>query len=222
MTDRFGWILLEEVVADALADGLLEVRTAIADDTIDALLTRVFWSLTSTKRDRLKAWLTAHDVPVIDNYPQEQQALPCYALVLQPEQQQQFVGDQSHLTTFPDGSQRVLVAEQWRSTIAVLTVAEHPELVKWLYHLAKWILASRRDTIFRAADLHFTTLLAGQDLGFDPRYLQAGRFVYHRVLTVTAEYPQFDTQRDAAVDVVDVDLAQVAAYSGLAQQVANG
>lgn len=215
MTDRFGWILLEEVVAEALADGLAEVRTAVDDDTIDALLTRVFWSLTSTKRDRLKAWLQAHDIPIIDNYPQEQQQFPCYALILQPEQQQQFVGDQSHVATFPDGSQRVLVAEQWRSTVGVLTVAEHPELVKWLYHLAKWILTSRRETIFRASNLHFSTQLAGQDLGFDARYLQAGRFVYNRILTVTAEYPQYDAVRDTAADVDDVELMQAAAYVGL-------
>jgi len=202
-----GWLVPEQVVEDALHAGVAEVRAAFTAGTIDTLLARIYRNFTPENRLRVKAWLAKHDIKIVENYPHDEQELPCWAVVIDPEQQtQQYLGDQAGNVELSTGEHVVGSAERWRSTVGILVVAEQTELIKWLYQLAKWIVGTYRAQM-AAAGFVYGQNPAGRDLGFDQRLLQAGRFVYRRQLNVTAEYDQVDADAaDAAEEMFDLAL----------------
>ena len=205
MTDP-GWLVPEQVVEDALHAGVAQVRAAFVDGTIDTLLARIYRNFTPENRLRVKAWLAKHDIKIVENYPHDEQELPCWAVVIDPEQQtQQYLGDQSGNIELSTGEHVIGSAERWRSTIGVLVVAEMTEQIKWLYHLAKWIVGTYREQM-NAAGFVYAQNPAGRDLGFDQRLLQAGRFVYRRMLSLTVEYDQVDADPTNVSEINDVEL----------------
>jgi len=139
----------EQIWEDALGLGLAQIDAAFAGGTIDELLGRIYRNIDTTERDKIKSWLSEHSIPIVENYPREPQDFPCWAVLLSAEEQsQQYVSDALGQVTLATGETIVARAERWASTTGVITYAEHPELVKWLHHLAKWIVFDARDAIF--------------------------------------------------------------------------
>lgn len=194
--ERFGWVQPEEIVRSVLVDGLAQVREAEAAGTLDDLLERMFWSLDVRRRDQVREWITARDVPIVDNFPQDPQQMPCWALLLLGEEEEQVLGEQGSRVEFPDGETGPLPAVFWRGHVGVLSLAEHPVVVKWLYQIAKVFLSGVRTSRVGSAAHVLTWQLSGRDLGFEAAYQQAGRFVYQRLLVVSAQYPQYHHVRE--------------------------
>lgn len=185
-----GWILPDETVQQALEAELQALSAAISGGTIDAHLALALANLAAEKRDRLKAFLTEQTVPVRIGYPRDPAELPCFAIVIDPEEEQEFVGETGVRFVGEDDTAQATEASAWLSTIGVLVYAEHGELVRWLYQLAKFAIARRRQSFSAQGVLECH--LSGRDFGFDPRFMQGGRFVYRRALQVRLRYLQHD------------------------------
>lgn len=195
-----GWVMIEESVQSAIEAEFAAVYAAIADASIDDYLALVFRNVSLAKRTTLKTYLTKHDVRVVVGYPRDIAELPCIALVLDPEQETEFVGETG--TRFLDaGTNRTTEASAWTSTVGALVYSDHGELTRWLYQIVKYGLARRRQALAQGGgviELH----LSGRDFGFDPRFLQSSNFVYRRALQVTLTYHQHDLRtRDEVTDV---------------------
>lgn len=197
-----GWVVIEEAVQSAIEAELAAVYAAIGDSSIDDYLALVFSNLPQGKRDRLKAYLSKRDVKVLVGYPRTKAELPCIALTLDPEQETEFVGE-TGVRFIDDDTTRTTEASAWTSTIGALVYSEHGELTRWLYQIAKYGLARRRQALSQdggVIELH----LSGRDFGFDPRFFQAGEFVYRRALQVTVTYHQHDLRERDEVDDVEL------------------
>ena len=203
------WIVPEQEIQRALVRTMDQVRATYQDDSTPDFLRRVYGNLSDQEFVRLEAWFAAHDVPVVYGYPRDEQAFPCWVVLINPEDNtQQYVGDGGRTFQHPYGEQLIETAERWNTTIAIVTYAENADLVRWLYQLAKWSFASLRDDL----DPVFPHLqrMSGRDL--EPVRLGegGGRFVYRRALLLTVEFDQTDADRT----VVQFDLAVPAGRYG--------
>lgn len=208
------WIAPEQVLEDAIVGGLAELDQLVAAGTLNAYLDRALGNIPQTDRDALAYWISNHGERYVRNYPRTEIELPVIALVLGADEQGQYIGEQG-LALLADPAaegqlDQEVDAEPWTSTMTVLVYAEHPGLTQWIYHLVKFILArKRRELTETGYELGYS--LSGRDLGFDPRFLEAGRFVYTRALFVRAEYIQRDAETVAISDIDDVAAPVVAA-----------
>ena len=150
--------------------------------------------------------MRSEEVRIVENYPREEQEFPAWVIVIDPEQQsQQYIGDQGGQITLESGENIIPRVERWSATIGVITYAEHPEKVKWLYQLAKWILSSKRLDL--SCTFEHWQSQQGRDLGFDKMFLDAGRFVYRRGLFIEAHYDQTDYDSNEITE--EVTLAEL-------------
>lgn len=190
-----GYILPELVVHAVLEDAMREIAEAAQAGTLGTLLGTMFRNLPEPKRDRLSEWLSIEAPRVVLNYPREHAEIPCYAIVLDPETEKEFVGSIVGVTQFVGGEaidgEAPQDGSEWTSTIGVLCYAEHPELLIWMYQVAKFMLARNRARLLDEFEVRVS--LSGRDFGFEKRFLP--RFVYRRALMVQASY----VQRDAGV-----------------------
>ncbi|GEM_PF-6260749 len=184
-----GWIIPEQLVGDTLQAGLdeLEEMRLAQDGSFERIIDTMFLNLPAEKKEQIRTWFGKNSIRILENYPREPQETPCYCLVLDPETQKGFVGDTIGEGSFIGGTV-VQDGEEWTSTVGVLCYSENGELLKWIYHIAKFLLARNRRALITVA--HEDVSMSGRDFGFDPRFLQAGRFVYRRALMVTLSYTQ--------------------------------
>lgn len=207
-----GWIVPEQVVIDALNAGKAAVNAAITGGTIDALVARIFRNLDAGTQARIVTWLSEHDIRVLRNYPREHVETPCWAVIIDPEEQtQQYVGDAYYIVELGTGEYVQAEAEQWRTTVGVLTYADHAELLVWLYHLAKWIVADARRSM-QDAGFVYGQRLSGRDLGFVKEFQPA--FIYRRGLFLTASYDQTDYTTSDVVEITDQGGADTVTVQG--------
>lgn len=214
-----GWILPEIVIEDVLRSGFADIRARIIANSIDEYLARAFYSPTPATdarmaeiRAQVKAWLPTikSERPgfFIAGYPNDQQFLPCIAITLLAESEGAYVGDQAADVEFPDESFGTETVQPWTSPIGVSCFDENGDALRFLYHLAKFILAGQRRTLTKIFDLDFK--MSGQDLGL---VQWSGRNIRHRLLRVTGEYEQYNAALDSSVDVLDFTLNQESNYA---------
>jgi len=134
----------------------------------------------------------------VENFPQDPKVFPCWAILLTADEQTQFVGDVGGPAIMLDGSRDdTVTVESWTTTLTVASLVEHPEVLLWLYQLAKWLLAANR----RALGKQFGLMqrLSGRDLGFEQAYRP--RFVYRRDLIWNVQYLQRDADLRSPADI---------------------
>lgn len=202
------WLVPELVVRDALSATLAEVRAAYVDDTIPLLLERVYGNVTPALRADLERWLAEHDVPIVMGFPRDEQVTPCWVVLVNPEDLSgTYVGDAYASEVGPYGEHLLGTAQRWSCTIGILTYSENADLTRWLYDLAKWGLASRRQQL--AALFPHGQRMSGRDL--DPVRLGdgGGRLTYRRALTLVGELDQTDAVRVVVDITADADAAGV-------------
>jgi len=206
-----GWIVAPRVFETALSAMLAKLDAAIAGDTIDALLERIFFNYEPAERATVKAFLAlkaSKAVPIVRNYPRLEQNFPCYSIIIAGGQQsQQYLGDQVDTLIDPDtGEQLNVEGERWCTGTAVRTYAEHPDHIEWLHQIAKWGLSAERRAIADAGCV-YAQKPSEKDLGFAKEFIEgSGHFVYVRELLFVAEYDQADVRvNDGADEIMDHD-----------------
>lgn len=202
MSADYGWIVPEDVVFQALEDGLSMVNAAITDGTIAELVSRIYHNLTSAQQADIIAWWRAKDVKIIHGWPVlEHQQLPAVAVLIDPEENtQQYVGDAMFQAVLSTGEHAIINGERWSANIAVAVHAENPDLCRWIYQWAKYVLSSRRALL--AQDFRHRQQLSGRDLR--PQKIgDSGRFVFIRALNFVVEFDQFDVARTPAPNITD-------------------
>jgi len=199
-----GWIVPDRLIFDALMAGLVEIDAAFTANTIDRLLERMFNSFDGPARAQVREWLRANEVRLLLNFPQTDAEIPCLAVVVDPDEQSaQYVGDLGGRVQLDSGEIVNAQTSRWRTTVGVIAYAEKSDVVLWLNHIAKFLLSAKRKELFD----HFVhgQTLRGRDLGFDQRF--APRFVYRRVVALTAEYDQTDAVEEGAAAITSVSSA---------------
>jgi len=200
MSADYGWILPEDVLAVTLGDGLADVDAAFTDNSIDDLLSRIYHNVPGPQLAQIKTWLAANSVPIIRGYPLlEQQKLPCWSILIDPEEiSQQYLGNVGFRAQLTTGENAIVNAQRWRETIGIVTYADNPDLVRWLYQLSKWLLSNR--WTFLAGVFRHSLTLSGRDL--EPKRIEdSGRYIFRRVLQFVGELDQLDATRAPAIDI---------------------
>ncbi len=199
---NYGWKMPEESIATILRDGLAFVRQSFGNGRIDELLERIYANVSNAQRAQIKTWLTEHEPHIVFAFPMEPRQLPCWAIVIDPEQQTMDylgeIGDDEELET---GEHVAIAAERWQSTIGVITHAPNADLCRYLYQLAKFLVARAR--IDLAGQFPYERRVGGRDLQPIAVGGEAGGVIaYRRVLSITVEGDQTDATR---FDVSDID-----------------
>jgi hypothetical protein len=200
-----GYIVPEDVVEAALRVELADIDARIEADTIDAYLAELFSNYDQPRRDIIKEWLTERgDFRVIHGFPRTHRECPCYSIVLDPEDEAEFVGETGVNYVDGDGNQRVTKAGFRTGVINVIAHAENVDECKWMYHIAVFALQRQQDTMI---DAGFTeSHIGGRDLGFDPRFAsqEAAAFVYRRAVQIRAQWIQH-TDLEPLYEVQELD-----------------
>lgn len=192
-----GYRMAEESVAAALRAGLADIKAAYTADAIDALLAQVYVNVPAPARAEVKAWLAGNAPRIIFGYPLDATVLPCWAILIDPDEQTfDYVGDAANDydddDPDPDAIEQelsahgILTAERWRSTVGIITHAENADLVRYLYHLARFILSRARQAL--SDDYPYERRMSGRDL--QPISVggeSGGRVAFRRVLQITLE-----------------------------------
>ena len=194
MGAEFGWIVPEEEIALVLNNGLAGIVEAIGDSTLPDLVQRIYFNLPDATRTTLVGWWSAHLPKIIHGYPHFEVELPCYAVVIDPEEQvQQFGGDADHEAVLTTGEHVIVFGERWRPTIGVIAYAENADVARWMYQFAKFTIARGRREL---ADVFpHAQRLSGRDLKPEA-FPNGGRFRFARVLQVQVEHDQLDAALD--------------------------
>lgn len=191
----YGWKLPEETIAAVLRDGLAFVRDAFTSGQIDELLTRVYANVADGDRAQMKRWLTDREPKIVFSYPADATALPCWAVVLSADHQvQEYLGGDGATDELADGEKVVASAERWTSVVSIIVHAESVDLCRYLYQLARFLIARGRADLDSA--FPYERRLAGQDL--QPVSLTGeagGRIAFRRELAITVEADQQDASR---------------------------
>ena len=199
----YGWILPEDVVYQALEDGLDLVNAAVEDGTIAELVARIYHNLRAEEQADIVTWWSTKDVKLIHGWPVlEHQELPAVAVLIDPEENtQQYLGDGMFQVVLSTGEHAIINGERWSANIAVAIHAENVDLLRWIYQWAKYVLSSRRAVL--AATFRHRQQLSGRDLR--PQKIgDSGRFVFIRALNFVCEFDQFDVARTPAPEITDV------------------
>jgi hypothetical protein len=207
-----GWIIPEVAIEAALRAGLQEIAQAITENTIDAYLQRAFFNLPDSERARIKRWFTENELPIVLNWPQTEQQVPCWAIRLASEQGSEFVGNQGGEADFGDGHIGTQSAEPWAATIGIVTYDRNGDNLRWLHHLAKFILAGRRTELSATFPLRFN--LAGGDFEFIEKF--GGAPMYRREVRVHVEFLQMNASKPTAIGIDAVGVDQASNYANLA------
>lgn len=196
--ERLGWISPEIAIEDTLQAGYAALYAILGDNTaIDAHLKRVFWNATPQRRAAYRTRLRDdRRIHIVENFPREQQAFPCHAIVIAHGESTEYLGNAGPEIEFPDGEIAAVSVERWTGTIGVLTYAENTDQLRLYHQLAKVMLAAARLELSDLFDHSLT--LREKDLGRDQ---QRPNFPYHRVLEVTATYDQYNAAPPVGVDI---------------------
>jgi hypothetical protein len=128
-------------------------------------------------------YFQTHPPTVIEQYPRgEGVKFPCWSVLLAGEKEStsflagegDFLGDSSEIDDDDPDAGANEYASMFSVNYGVLVVAEHPDVCRWYYELAKFILQRGRNFLLEAMSEVF---FSGQDLAPDPRYLPAHLFV---------------------------------------------
>lgn len=189
--------MLERVVYEMLSEGLTEIQ-----GNYDLITNHFRYSLglSEAETDKIKTYLQATPPKIIHHYARDGDKIPLWALILMGETQSQdtlgyemgevgsFVlggpDDPEYDPDNPDSGADTQ-GSVFTTTIGVQTYSEHPDVTRYYYELAKFLIW-RYNPLGTAGivSYHF----AGQDLMPDPRYTPAHLFV--RQLTCTFENVQ--------------------------------
>lgn len=187
-----GWVMPEESIGTVLRDGLAYVRQAFTDGSIDELMGRIYRNVAPVRRAEIKAWLQDNEPSIIFSYPYDHAVVPCWAIVIDPEEQSQdYIGDDGAEDETEDGRQILISAERWQATVGVISHAENADLTRWLHQLAKFLIARSRSTL--SDDYPYHRRLKARDL--QPAKLpgeDSSRFCFRRVLSIELEFDQTD------------------------------
>lgn len=179
-----GWIQPEKQVLSTLKSTINLIRQAFSDGSINRLLTSIYGDLPSRQKKMIKEWFRRNEIKIMYGYPIDHENLPCMAIVVDPEEQvQQYIGD---VYAVEEGNKEIS-GERWRAQLCILCYAENMDLVRWMYHLAKYSLSTNRiklSKIFQHAQEN-----AGKDLEPE-RFGDGARVRYGRALNFSVEYDQ--------------------------------
>lgn len=175
-----GWIQPEKQVMKVLKSTVSLVKRSFADNSINRLLTNMYGDLPSRQKKMIKEWFKKNEINIIYGFPLDHEKLPCISIVVDPEEQvQQYIGD--------DYATDQISGERWRAQLCLICHAENMDLVRWIYHFAKYSLSTNRlrlSKIFQHAQES-----SGKDLEPE-RFGESGRIRYGRVLNFSVEYDQ--------------------------------
>lgn len=191
----FGWTLPEEEIAGTLRAGLAFVRETFSNGQIDELLERVYANVPAPGRAKIKAWLAEQEPRVVFSYPMDPRLLPCWAIVVDPEEQvADYLGEAGPSVQLAGGEKVTLSAERWQATVGVIVHATNADLCRYLYQLAKFLVARARVDL--SDKFPYERSVRGRDLqpvnvGGDG----GGVMAFRRVLSITVEADQTDATR---------------------------
>lgn len=191
----YGWTLPEEEIAATLRGGLAFVRESFGNGRIDELLERIYANVAPADRATIKAWLAEHEPRVVFSYPMDPRLLPCWAIVVDPEEQvADYIGEVGPSVELAGGERVTLSAERWQATIGVIVHATNADLCRYLYQLAKFLIARARVDL--SDKFPYERRVRGRDLqpvnvGGDG----GGVLAFRRVLSITVEADQTDATR---------------------------
>lgn len=198
-----GWISPEILIEDTLQAGYAALYGSLGDDAAtDAFLERAFWNAEPQRRDAYRRRLRAsRRIPILENYPREEQVFPCHAIVIAEGSSEEYLGNLGQEVEFADGAIGSISIERWTGTIGILTYAQNTDELRLYHQVAKLFLAAARldlsDTFAHGMKLR------ERDLGFDR---QRPNFVYHRVLEVSAGYDQLNAAPHTLVPIDGISL----------------
>lgn len=193
--DAEGWLLPDVSIVEALESGLAALQAEIEGGAGDSLFRRIFSNVRDDRREAILSWFSRTTLHIVQNYPRVEQEFPCYVVSLEGEDEEQYVGAINGRAILDDGVRGTLRAERWISFVNVTAYAEHPEIVVWMHHLAKWLIASSRCAL---SEMYTHVVgMAGRD--FEPVHVggETGRLVFRRGLQIRLEYDVYDAHRDS-------------------------
>lgn len=202
-TDDVGWIVPEESIYDVLQGGLADLRSQIQAGLLERFSQGLFKNMKDERFAHARQCLADNQrLHVTFGWPNPEKELPCWAIVSDPEQSEQFIGDQGGRVTGEEGEQVLLRSERWRSGIAVVTCDTNADSVRWLHQLSKWILSHQRTALAKAGFSEIAQ--SSRDLTFDPRFQQAGHLYYRRAAVILATYQQNSIEAIGAENISEV------------------
>lgn len=197
-----GWKMPEEAIATVLRDGLAFVRQSFGNGRIDELLERIYANVAPAQRAQIKTWLAETEPHIVFSFPMEPRQLPCWAIVVDPEEQtMDYLGEVGEAVELEGGEFVAVSSERWQATVGVIVHAANADLCRYLYQLAKFLVARARLDL--ADQFPYERRVRGRDLQPIGVGGEAGSVIaYRRVLSITVEGDQTDATR---FDVSDVD-----------------
>ena len=128
---------------------------------------------------------------VVHGYARQDSAFPLYAITLGGENETQaFIGNEGgHIDDDEDPDHGAdQFAAIFASTLNILVYAQHPDVVLYLYQLAKETLVAAIPLLTQE-DL-FDVRIAGADMAPDPAWVPAGLFLRRLTLSFNRQYTQ--------------------------------
>ena len=206
-----GWILPTVVLQDAIKGWLDDVESArqLAGAGYDAFLGRIYANVSPADLTSIKH-LLEKDFTFVRNYPIGDTQFPAIVTILAEETRTKYVGDTGGRWVGDEGEQYYMGVERWSTTLEILSMSEHPLEIEWMHQLLKFGLQVKRRQIESAGVRHLEQVRS-RDLGFEPRLLEAGQYVYRRSIIYSMEYDQVDVD---PLDLLEVSVVTHDALSG--------
>ncbi len=145
-----------------------------------------------------REYIQTHDIEVIQGWPRSNTPLPCIAIVLLQENDEQFIGDDLGVNTETDPN-GVILGSFWGGTHVLVVASDNADLTVFLYYVLKIILKRSSTTLNEF--LHEISYDAG-DLQPNLNYLPD--HVVTRGISISARY--FDAVQ---IDFDPVDILRV-------------
>ena len=168
--------MIHRFIHKALTEGLARFRT---DPTLFNQLFVQLYGLSQSEVDAVRKRFLAHPPRIEHAFSPEAATLPCYSVVMGSEQQAQAVLGNSagYFSTAITQTQPVF-STVWRHSYTILCYAQQPDLVEYLYEMAKASMYFQIDYFLQQSLMEIS--LGGQELMVEER---APERPFNRALT---------------------------------------
>lgn len=182
--------MIERYIYTALQAGIeiITARPAI----LDALF-KDDYELDAAEVAAIKQLWEEKPPNVIHSYPRIDSSFPLYAVILSEEREDQtFIGNDAGMVTDPNDPNygADIDAAVWVHSYWIQCLAEHPDVTRYYYEVAKSILLA---TDWEERGI-FSIQMSGADLAPDPRYLPENLFMRQITFKCNREFQRLDLE----------------------------